>query len=89
MKEKITAKDAMKDLMLMLMYLSRITEEKDFQSAKDFYAWKTYDFDTVNALENEGLVYQGKKSWKRVVLEEKGIERAKSLLEKYGIEDWH
>ena len=43
----------------------------------------------MDALENEGLVYQGKKSWKRVILEEKGIERAKLLLEKYGIEDWH
>ena len=83
MEEKISAKDAMKELTLMLMYLSRITEEKDF------YAWKTYDFETVDALEDEGLVYQGKKSWKRVFLEEKGMEKAKSLLEKYGIADWH
>ena len=89
MEEKISAKDAMKELTLMLMYLSRITEEKDFKNAKDFYAWKTYDFETVDALEDEGLVYQGKKSWKRVFLEEKGMEKAKSLLEKYGISDWH
>ena len=88
MEEKISAKDAMKELTLMLMYLSRITEEKDFKNAKDFYAWKTYDFETVDALEDEGLVYQGKMSWKRVFLEDKGMEKAKSLLEKYGIADW-
>lgn len=88
MEEKISAKDAMKELTLMLMYLSKITEEKDFKNAKDFYAWKTYDFETVDALADDGLVYQGKKSWKRVFLEEKGMEKAKSLLEKYGIADW-
>ena len=88
MEEKISAKDAMKELTLMLMYLSRITEEKDFKNAKDFYAWKTYDFETVDALEDEGLVYQGKKSWKRVFLEDKKKKKAKSLLEKYGIADW-
>ena len=44
--------------------------------------------DEMDLVTPEGLVYQGKKSWKRVFLEEKGMEKAKSLLEKYGIADW-
>jgi len=37
------AEDAMKELTLMLLYLSRFTQGEKFHEATDFYAWKGYD----------------------------------------------
>lgn len=85
---KIPADEAMKELTMMLMYLSRITEERDFRTATDFYAWRNYDFDTVDKLEEDENIYRSRKSNKSVHLTEKGKDYAKALLEKYGIDDW-
>ena len=87
--EKTSSKEAMKELTMMLMYLSRITEERDFKKAEDFYAWKNYDFDTVDLLESEEYIHQGRKSSKRVYLTEDGKAYAKALLKKYEIADWY
>lgn len=40
----IKAEEAMKELTLMLLYLSRFTQGEKFHEATDFYAWKGYDF---------------------------------------------
>ena len=88
MNEKTETKKAIKELTLILMYLNRFTEEKDFKTAKDFYAWKGYNFDIINKLDDEDFISQGKYRNKSVYITEKGIEEAKKLLEKYKIKDY-
>ncbi|MEJ6455921.1 DUF6429 family protein [Fusobacterium nucleatum] len=88
MNEKAETKKAIKELTLLLMYLNRFTEEKDFKTAKDFYAWKGYNFDIINKLDDEDFISQGKYRNKSVYITEKGIEEAKKLLEKYKIKDY-
>lgn len=88
MNEKAETKKAIKELTLLLMYLNRFTEEKDFKTAKDFYAWKGYNFDIINKLDDEDFISQGKHRNKSVYITEKGIEEAKKLLEKYKIKDY-
>lgn len=88
MNEKTETKKAIKELTLLLMYLNRFTEEKEFKTAKDFFTWKGYNFDTINELDNEDFIYQGKYRNKSVYITEKGIEEAKKLLEKYKIKDY-
>ena len=46
--EHTQAKQAMKELTMMLIYLSRFCEREKFAEAKNFYAWKGYDFDVLN-----------------------------------------
>ena len=86
--EKTETKRAIKELTLLLMYLNRFTDEKDFKTAKNFYAWKGYNFDIINELDDEDIIHQGKYRNKSVYITEKGIEEAKKLLEKYKIKDY-
>ena len=79
--EHTEADQAMKELTMALLYLSRFCEREKFAEAKDFYAWKGYDFDVLNGLEDEDLIRQ-------VYLTEAGKEYARALLKKYGIDDW-
>ncbi len=89
--DKITAEKAQKELTMILIYLSRFTEGKSFSDGKDFYAWKGYDFDILNSLDDEDYIRQGERPSRRksVYLTETGIDYAKELLEKYGIKDWN
>ena len=80
--EHTEAKQAMKELTMMLIYLSRFCEREKFAEAKHFYAWKGYDLD------DEDLIRQGSRRSKSLYLTETGKEYARSLLEKYGIDDW-
>ena len=52
MKDKVKAEEAMRELTLMLLYLSRFAQGEKFDEAKDFYAWKGYDFDILNELDD-------------------------------------
>ena len=85
------AEEAMRELTMMLMYLSRFTEGEKFTEAKDFYAWKGYDFDILNELDNDDYIRQGKhpSRSKAVYITDTGIEKARELLNKYGIDDWN
>lgn len=53
---KTTADQAMKELTMVLLYLSRFTEQDRFSDSKDFYAWKGYDFDILNELDEENCI---------------------------------
>ncbi|MCD8306861.1 MAG: DUF6429 family protein [Clostridia bacterium] len=88
--DKIKAEDAMHDLTLALIYLSRFTEEKSFKDAKEFHAWKAYDFNVLNRLEDEDLISQGSRPYKNksVYITDTGLGKARQILEQYGIEDW-
>ena len=79
--EKTEAKDAQEELTLALMYLSRFKMTKD-----DIYtSWKNYDFSTVDRLDEKGYIGQSRKM---ATFTEEGLEKAREILEKYGIEDW-
>ena len=89
MQENISAKDAKRELTMMLIYLSRFTEGR-FSSAEGFFAWKGYDFDVLNELDDQDLIRQGShpSRSKSVYITEDGMEKARQLLRKYGIDDW-
>ncbi len=88
--EPTKAKQAMKELTMILLYLSRFCEGCKFPEATEFYAWKGYDFDILNDLWDKDYIRQGShpSRTKRVYLTESGLEYARKLLEKYGISDW-
>lgn len=88
--EKINAEKAMQELTMMLLYLSRFTRDEKFSEDKNFYAWKGYNFDVLNKLNNFDYIRQGERPSrsKSVYINDSGIEQAKELLNKYGIEDW-
>lgn len=83
-------KEAMEELTLMLMYLSRFIEKDKFLNEEYNYAWKGYDFDIINKLDDEDYIRQGKhpSRSKSVYITEEGLKKAKELLLKYGIEDF-
>ncbi|WP_277407377.1 DUF6429 family protein [Lacrimispora xylanisolvens] len=57
-------------------------------SASENNAWKGYPFKVLNELEEDGFINQGSHRSKSVYIYEVGLEQAKVLLEKSGIEDW-
>jgi hypothetical protein len=60
------------NLTLLLLYLTS-WKENEVQRA-----WKGYDFDVLNKLEEDGLIAQSKTA-KSVYLTEKGIKEAKKF----------
>lgn len=80
-------KEAVKELTLILMYLTRFSEQDRF-SASENSAWKGYSFNALDCLEESGFINQGSHRSKSVHIYDKGIQQARALLEKYGIEDW-
>lgn len=87
--EKTNAKEAIRELTMLLMYLSRFSERDRFSDGKEFYAWKGYDFDVINGLDDADYIRQGSRPFrsKSVYLTDTGIDYAKTMMEKYGIED--
>ncbi len=88
--DKTDAKQAVKELTMTLLYLSRWTERDRFSDDSDFYAWKGYDFGILNELDDEDYIRQGihPSRSKSVYITESGIQKAKGILEKYNIADW-
>lgn len=74
-----------KELTLLLMYLNRFTNNRRSYTDTDigFYAWKGYDFDTLDELDEEDYIRQGSHRSKSVYLTKEGIKKAQELLEKY------
>ena len=86
-----SAEQIKKELTMMLLYLSRF-QDRDIPSMDGreiFNAWKGYDFDVLNALDDEDCIRQGNhpSRSKSVYITDTGIEKAKELLEKYGISE--
>ena len=90
MDEK-TLEQVKKELTMMLMYLSRFQDRDipEFCGRDIFNAWKGYDFDILNELEDVDYIRQGKhpSRSKSVFITEEGIEKAKKLLQEYGINE--
>ncbi len=74
---------AIKDLNLLLLYLSGWEEEsrKDPEK-KVFRTWKGYLFDVLNELKEEGMILQYMNQ-QSVLITEKGIEKAKEVKGKF------
>lgn len=83
------ANDAMKELTMALIYLSRFSEKNRFSDVTDYYAWKGYDFDVLNELDDKDFIRQGNhpSRTKSVYITDDGINYAKEILAKYGIEE--
>lgn len=71
------------------MYLTRFSEYDKFLDEENFYAWKGYNFDVLNELDEEKYINQGAhpSRTKKVFLTEDGQKYARELLTKYGISD--
>ncbi len=89
--ETTSAKDAMEELTMILLYLSRFTQKGRFSVPGVWRAWKGYDFDTLDQLDNADYIRQSNppSRLKSVYLTEAGMEKARELMQKYGIEDWN
>ena len=85
MKE-ILQEETVKELTLVLMYLTRFTERNRFGILEN-NAWKGYSFDILDELEEEGYIDQGRYYSKSVQISKEGLEKIKILLEKYGIKE--
>lgn len=85
--DKITPDKAMKELTIVLMYLSRFNEDSRFSSSMNM-SWKGYDFRIINELDDEDYIRQGSYRSKSVAITDEGIKLARDLLNKYNIKDW-
>lgn len=86
----INPKQAMEELTLMLLYLSKFSEADRFSDRKDYYAWKGYAFGILNELDEKDYIHQGShpSRSKSVYITPDGLEHARELLQKYHIADW-
>ncbi len=85
---KTDAKTAMEELSMILIYLSHFTERDRLADPDNKYAWKGYDFDILNQLDEKDYIRQGSQRSKSMYITKDGEAKAKDLMEKYGIEDW-
>lgn len=81
-KDKVKVREISKELTL-LMYLNRFTDNRSSGDGLEFYAWKGYNFDTLNELDEEDYIRQGRHRIKSVYLTKEGIKKAQELLERY------
>lgn len=76
--------EQIKELTLLLLYLSSWIEKEPYG---EFHrAWKGYDFDILNLLEDENLIGRSYKA-KSTYLTKEGVEKAKKLMKKYNIKE--
>lgn len=86
--DKTDAKTAMEELSMILIYLSHFIERGRLADPNSKYAWKGYDFDILNQLDEQDYIRQGSHRSKSMYITKAGEIKAKELMEKYGIEDW-
>ena len=75
-----------KDLVMLLLYLTCWEEEAVTESGKIIRSWKGYTQDVLNALEEDGFIYQSRRA-QSVCLTDFGIKRGKQLKKKLKIKD--
>lgn len=82
-------KQTIKELTMILMYLTQFSEYDKFVDEEHFYAWKGYNFGVLNELSEEKYINQGAhpSRTKKVFLTANGQKYAKELLAKYGINE--
>ncbi|HEY3341617.1 MAG TPA: DUF6429 family protein [Anaerolineae bacterium] len=75
--EQAERQELIEELTLLLLHLCS-WEENMLPDQNVIKAWKGYTFDTLNALEDRGLIHQSRKA-KSVTLTEEGIQLAREL----------
>ena len=65
-----------------LPMINNVWKEKDISGGEGMRAWKGYDFNVLNELENENLIGGSTHKAKSTYLTENGINKAKSLIKK-------
>ena len=77
--------EQIKEITLLLAYLTSWDEKDRLLQQKFKKSWKGYDSDILNKLNEEEYIYQENKK-KYFIWEEKGIDEAKRLIKKYKID---
>lgn len=77
--------ETVKELTLILMYLTSFYDSKMAKELDARSAWKGYSFDILNQLNDEELAV-GKPCNKSVCLTKEGVELAQQLCQKYNID---
>lgn len=67
--------ERLENLTLLMIYL------QSWKTGPNWMAWKGYDFQILNKLNEKGFI-SDKKTWKSLFITDKGIEKAKQILEK-------
>lgn len=84
-----TYEEAIEELSLMLMYLTRTQGDNEFCRYKEI-SLKGYDFDVLGKMDKEDIIYQprgGRGYAKYLYLTEQGRTKAQELLKEYGLAD--
>ena len=84
---KTDAKQAKKEMTMILLYLSKFKDRESYGGGGDL-AWKGYDFNDLNELESEEYIFQESQRSESVGISEEGVKFAQELMEKYQIQDW-
>lgn len=77
--------EQIKELTLLLLYLNSWIEKEPY--GEIHRAWKGFDFDILNALEEEHLIGGSSYKAKSTCLTKEGLEKAKELMKKYKIRE--
>ena len=85
----MTSNQALHDLTLVLIYLTRQADRKsDFwRDDINFMAWKSYSWGTVDDLNDEGLIFTKHRN-KSILLTTEGVAAARKVMEELNISDW-
>jgi ribosomal protein S18 acetylase RimI-like enzyme len=87
--DKKSRQEAIDELTLALLYLTRFPDGEG--NRYDEIAWKNYDFDAIDRLDEEKLIINPKRKrgggYKYAYMTEKGREKARELLRMMNIED--
>ena len=90
MSTKKTRQDAIDELTLMLLYLTRFPDGEG--KRYDEIAWKNYDFDAIDRLDEQELIFNPKRrtggGYKYAYLTETGRAKARELLQEMNIADY-
>ncbi len=89
MCDKKNYEQAIEELSLMLMYLTREQDNNEFCRYREL-SWKGYDFGMLDRLSGEELIFQprGSRGYEKYLyLTEQGREKAQALLAEYGLCD--
>lgn len=81
--------ESIEELSLMLMYLTREQDNNEFCKYREL-SWKGYDFDTLDKLDKDELIYQPRSQRgydKYLYLTESGRTKAQKLLKEHGFKD--
>ena len=86
---KKTRQEALEELTLALLYLTSFPDGEGHRF--DEIAWKNYDFDTIDRLDEQELIFNPKRKkgggYKYAYMTEKGRLKARKILGEIGIED--